>query len=418
MMLRSSDIMEKKRKIAIVSLGYGWLPCESGPSRFYYICKVFQENGYDVELITTGFQHFEKKKRDQAKILSNNYPFKISFIDVPPYGKNIDVRRIFSNIKAAENTYEYLKSVQKKYDVVYCSIPSNRVAKMVGRYCHENKIPFIVDIEDLWPEAMEMVIKNKLARKLLYPLKNDAEAVYAYADAVIGTSDEYTNRAFKSQKRKIKALTVYVGCDLDQFDAGIEAHRDEIEKAYGERWIIYTGSIGTSYNIDNLVRAAKLLEDEGRKNIKFKILGTGPEKAAAEQLAQDLAVSNVEFLGYVAYPRMAAYLSKSDISVNSFVKGAPQSIVNKVGDYLAAGKPIINTLESQEFCKLVEDYNVGKNVEPGNPAAFRDAVMDILASDDYLTVCNNARQLAVSRFDRKTSYLELVKTADELVGDF
>ena len=27
----------------------------------------------------------------------------------------------------------------------------------------------------------------------------------------------------------------------------------------------------------------------------------------------------------------------------SFVKGAPQSIVNKIGDYLAAGKPIIST---------------------------------------------------------------------------
>ena len=46
---------------------------------------------------------------------------------------------------------------------------------------------------------------------------------------------------------------------------------------------------------------------------------------------------------------MAAYLAKSDILVNSFVKKAPQSIVTKIGDYLAAGKPMINTCMSPEF---------------------------------------------------------------------
>lgn len=405
------------KKIAIVSNGYGWLPCEKGPSRFYFICKIFQENGYDVELITTSFQHFEKKERDKKLILSQNYPFKITFIDVPPYAKNIDVKRIFSNLKAAKGIKQYLNSVNDKYDIVYCSIPSNRVARVVGEYCHDHNIPLIVDVEDLWPEAMEMVVKNKLARKLLFPLKNDAEKVYSYADAVIGTSDEYTNRAFKYQNLDIEHRTVYVGCDLQQFDDGIKEHENEIDKPYGEKWVTYAGSIGTSYNIDNMVRACKLLEDEGRDNIKFKILGTGPDQTAVEQLAKDLGCKNIEFVGYVAYPMMAAYLSKSDISVNSFVKGAPQSIVNKVGDYFAAGKPVINTLESPEFCDLMEKYNLGLNVEPGNPEAFKNAVISILGSDDYLVMCNNARALAETRFDRKTSYLEMVKIADKLIGE-
>ena len=42
--------------------------------------------------------------------------------------------------------------------------------------------------------------------------------------------------------------------------------------------------------------------------------------------------------------------------INSFAKGAPQSIVNKIGDYLAAEKPMVNTLENEEMCKLVSDY--------------------------------------------------------------
>ena len=409
-------LMEKKKKIGIVSLGYGWLPCESGPSRFYYICKVFTDNGYDVELVTTGFQHFDKKPRDKEKIYAQNYPFRITFIDAPAYDKNIDFKRLYSNYVYSKRVYRYLNSLKEKYDVVYCSIPSNITAMRVGQYCHENNIPFIVDIEDLWPEAMEMVVKNSIARKGMFPIINFAEKAYDYADAVIGTSDEYTDRAFKYKKHDIMHSTVYVGCDMDQFDGGIRQFSAEIEKPVNEKWVTYAGSIGTSYNIDNLVRAAKLLQDEGRDDIVFKILGGGPEKENCEKLAQELGCRNVDFVGYAPYTKMAAYLSKSDITVNSFVKGAPQSIVNKVGDYLAGGKPMINNLESPEFCGLVEKYGFGVNIAPGDAEAMKNAVLEILSSPKYDEMCRNARNLAETRFDRKTSYLEMVRIADQLTG--
>ena len=63
---------------------------------------------------------------------------------------------------------------------------------------------------------------------------------------------------------------------------------------------------------------------------------------------------------------MAAWLAASDITVNSLVHGAAQSIVTKIGDYLAAGIPMINTGESPEFCSKVEADGFGVNVAPGN----------------------------------------------------
>ena len=403
------------KKIGIVSIGYGWLPCEHGPSRFYYIAKIFSEQGYDVELITTTYQHFDKAPRDKEKILSMGYPFKITFIEAPAYKKNIDPSRIYSNLVFAKNVTKYLNE-SAGYDVIYCSIPSNRVARRVAEYCARTNTPLITDVEDLWPEAMEMVIRNGAARKLLFPLKNDAEKVYALSDAVIGTSEEYTARAYKNQKRDIPYKTVYVGCDMAVFDNGIRDYAGEIEKPDGEIWIMYAGSIGTSYDIDNLVEAAKIFRDEGDARIRFMILGTGPEKERLEKLAEEYGLSNVRFLGYTAYPKMAAYLSKGDLTVNSFVKGAPQSIVNKVGDYLAAGKPMINTLESPEFMGLVEKYGFGKNVEPGKPAAFVKAVKELLEDPArYAKMCENARHLAETAFDRKHAYLTMVKTADDLI---
>ena len=60
-----------------------------------------------------------------------------------------------------------------------------------------------------------------------------------------------------------------------------------------------------------------------------------------EALAEELT-GNVTFLGYAPYGRMAAYLKQSDVTVNSLVRKASQSIVSKIGDYLAAGHPIIS----------------------------------------------------------------------------
>ena len=77
------------KKIGIISFGYGWLPCEPGPSRFYYISKYFKENGWDVTLVGGTFQHFLKEYRDMEKIRDEKYPFKIAFIEVTQYKKNI-----------------------------------------------------------------------------------------------------------------------------------------------------------------------------------------------------------------------------------------------------------------------------------------------------------------------------------------
>ena len=406
------------KKIGIVSLGYAWMPCEPGPSRFYYIAKLFAEHGYEVEVITSDFQHFQKKRRDIDTIYRQNYPFKLSFIKVPPYKKNIDPRRVYSNRVAVSRVVSHLKN--HTYDAVYCSIPANDIAAKVGQYCKKRGIPFIIDIEDLWPEAMQMVVKLPVIKQLIFAyFRRDAETAYKCADAVIGTSDDYTNRAFLHQQRDICKATVYVGCDMDIFEQGAKDYVQEIDKPKDEFWVTYAGSLGTSYDIRTMILSAAEIQKErnsqGRK-ICFKILGTGPMKAELEELCKSSGCKNVEFLGYVAYPKMAAYLVQSDVLINSFVKGAPQSIVNKVGDYLAAGKPMINTLENPEFVQLVDRQNFGCNIEPENVAALTNAIcryeQDIRLTSEQ-GQC--ARKTAQEMFDRKVSYRRILEITEQVM---
>ena len=269
------------KKIAIISLGYLWFPCESGTSRFFEIANTFVNTGYEVECITTSFQHFKKEPRDKELILSQNYPFKITFIDAPSYKKNVDVRRVLSNRIAAKNMKKYLSLHVKEYDAVYVSIPANNIAALVTNICKKNGVPVVVDIEDLWPEAMAMIIKNKWIRNvLLCSFARDAEKAYRNADGIIGTSEDYTDRAFKKRERNIPNETVYVGCNLQEFDEGVKKYNHEIEKKDGEFWVTYAGSISTSYDIKTLIDAVYSLKE---KNVHAQILGTGSLKEELEK---------------------------------------------------------------------------------------------------------------------------------------
>ena len=125
---------------------------------------------------------------------------------------------------------------------------------------------------------------------------------------------------------------------------------------------------------------------------------------------------NVEFVGYIPYRKMAAYLVKSDVLINSFVKKAPQSIVTKIGDYLAAGKPMINTLTSLEFRKKVEMDGFGINVEAENVNSLVDVINRLHTEKEQNCLRGErAREVAENQFDRKYSYQNIRKLIEQLL---
>ena len=391
-------------KVAVITMGVK-LDGEKGYTRFRYLCEFLVKKGYEVDLITTTFQHWEKKQRDLESVDQKSYPFGIKFIYEPGYRKNIDLRRVRSHRIAAENLRKLLEK-EGDYDLIYAEIPPNDVALAAAEYAHRNKIPFVADVNDLWPEAMRMVFDIPIVSDLLfYPLKRDAEKVYSLTSGVIGTSDEYRDRPFLNQKRDVLKETVYVGNEISVFDREAEQHADEVQKEEGTFWVTYAGTIGTSYDIRTMVLAAEELMKQGKTKIRFQILGDGPTREMLENLAKERKIQNVKFTGYVPYEQMAAYLVKSDVLINSFVRKAPQSIVTKIGDYLAAGKPMINTCMSPEFRKKVEQDGFGINIEPEDVRELVNAVEWMYENEaERNDMGNRARKIAEEQFDRPASY--------------
>ncbi|GAA0796596.1 glycosyltransferase [Faecalicatena orotica] len=403
------------KKIAVITMGVR-LNGEKGYTRFRYLCDFLTDAGYQVDLITTTFQHWEKAQRDIEKIKNEDYKFGIKFIYEPGYKKNVDLKRIQSHKTAAKNLTELLEK-EGGYDLLYAEIPPNDVALAAAEYAKRKGIPFVADVNDLWPEAMRMVLDIPVISPILfYPLQRDAEKVYSLVSGVIGTSDEYRDRPFQNQSRSVPKATVYVGNEIAVFDKGAQDNDEVVVKLDGEFWVTYAGTIGTSYDIRTMVLAGEELAKRGHKDIHIKILGGGPMKEELEMLANDRQIYNVEFVGYAPYDKMAAYLKKSDILVNSFVRKAPQSIVTKIGDYLAAGKAMINTCMSPEFRNKVEKDGFGINIEPEDVNILADAIEQLYENEDQrLEMGKKARQIAEEQFDRPKAYRKIEELIRGLV---
>ncbi len=410
------------KKIAVVTTSVA-LPGEKGLTRMHYLAEMLARRGFYVELITSDFQHWLKSHRNK-EILETSGKFALKdeesggllsyvFLHERGYKKNIDIKRMVSHYRFAGRVKEYL--LNNDFDLIYSDIPDNRMARYCAESAKEKGIPYIVDIEDLWPEAMKMVINIPHISDILFSYwSKDAKKTYSLANGVIGSSDRYRDEPLVYGIEIENKKTVYVGIDLEEFDKGVKEN-PKINKPKGEFWVTYAGMLGSSYDIETLIKAADILVKQGHNDIVIKILGDGPKKKEWEELANSLE-GRIDFEGYQAYKDMAAYLSESDITINSLVESAAQGIVSKIGDYLAAGIPMINTGMDEEFKAKVTNDGFGVNVYPENPEVLAEAILEIKNNPVKAKEMGEvARKIAVEQFDRPKAFEEIIKMIGDLL---
>lgn len=424
-------------RIAVVTMGVKLGDETRGYTRFRFLSELLVNSGFDVDLITSTFQHWEKAHRDCSKACYQGLPYRIVFIDEPGYTKNLDLARIRSHAVAAKHLRAHFQEHEGRYQLIYSEIPPNDVARVCAEEADRQRIPYVADINDLWPEAMRMVVNVPVLSDLaFYPFTRDAKRVYELLSGAVGTSDEYAARPAADRTRPYPHATVYVGNDLATFDEGVRTRAAAVPaKPTGEVWATYAGTLGASYDLATLVRAAARLERERQADatarearaasscgqqpavppVRVKVLGDGPDREKLEALAAELDAP-VDFLGYQDYASMAAWLAASDITVNSLVRAAAQSIVTKIGDYLASGHPMINTGSSPEFRAKVTGDGFGVNVEAEDVDALAGALRDLARNPSLRKIMGaKGRAIAEREFDQPRSYQAIVNLIRNLL---
>ena len=311
--------------------------------RFAYIGEMLCERGHQVTLLTSDFNH---DKKEHVTDIENSLTYKTSIVLLhePGYLNNISLKRLWSHYRWGRNVEKYLNNHERP-DVIYCAIPSLTASVRAADFCKKNGIRFVIDVQDLWPEAFQMAVKNKLLQQAFKPISLYINHAYSSADVIVAVSETYAKRASKVNHKGAKAISVFLGNDGALFD---EARNSEVvDKPIGFLQLCYIGTLGYSYDLKCVIDAIDIYNRHKElPPIQFLVMGHGPLKEEFENYAKEKAVDAV-FTGTLPYHEMVAKMCSCDILINSIVKGAAQSITNKVGDYALAGLPVISTQENQ-----------------------------------------------------------------------
>lgn len=372
----------------------GWLPND----RFDSLASVLARRGAEVELVTSSFQHAFKTQRDTS--VDRNPLYSTTYVHEPPYRSNVSAGRLRSHRALGRNLAEYLRR-RKVPDIIYCSMPSLEVAHAAAEFAEKNEVRFILDVQDLWPEAFEMVLRPRwMVRQALIPIRRRAEAIYRAADAVVTVSETYSERVSSARRDGSTVSTVYLGSDLTRFDTYpvLRPPRTGIAE------LAYIGTLGHSYDLPSVFGALRELRKEGIR-MRLHVMGTGPFEECWREEAGDLD-EDVVFYGKLEYPEMVSRLRGCDIAINPIVANSAASIINKVCDYAAAGLPVVNSQQCAEYQDLLTEYGAGINCE-STPAAFAEALKNMANDRRLAERGRGSRRMAEDHFDRSKTYERL-----------
>lgn len=402
------------KKIIIVA---NWSDVETnkGFDRLSYLAKTFASNGYKTTLVTSDFDHHSKKFKKINENIKRNYSIKL--VSEIGYSNNIGFKRILSHLIFALNIKKLLSDINynEKPDAIYVTMPFSVTTLVCKAYCKKLSIPLIVDVEDLWPEALVGItnLPSWITKAAVFPWQFLSNRAYKAADAIVSHNDTYLNRALKNAKNGVSREMVYLGADINFTQECIDNYANEIEKEPEEFWVAYVGSLAENYDLDTMIYAVKLLKEKGYKNIKLMFLGTGTYEERLEELCKKNEVS-YHITGRIEYPRLIAYLSKSDVAVNA-IKNQVIVISYKTNDYFSVGLPIINSSRG-ELQDILDKYNAGYYYEVGNSNMLAKFIEKLyLDKELHNKMKRNSKEFAVKYLDKQTNYLRIVNLVNNLI---
>lgn len=386
-------------KITIVA-PYCSLPSEPHFNRFWYLAELLAQK-HDVLLITSNFKHYDKSfRRPEDAEAASQGRLKVLLLKESGYQKNVSLDRVKSHHVFVKD-FEAWLSAQKPgdTDVMFSAYPLIATNILLGKHKARLGYKLIVDVQDVWPESFSSVIPllKKIPHNLL-PFSGRANQAYRYADGLVAVSQTYLDRA-KEANPSAPGEVVYIGADFPKLNTAVAKDFGDDKTRF-----FYLGTLSFSYDVETVCQGVQRLLDAG-ENVELHIMGGGPDLEKLKQYEN----AAIKFYGYIPYSEMMAVAKGCDISVNPIHSYAMQSITNKLSDYMALQKPILNSQVNDEVAEVLT-LLPHANYQSGNVADFVRAAREILARKNDPVQSEEI----VRRFKRDVAYQKIVDLIERL----
>ncbi len=353
--------------------------------------------GHTVEVLT-GFPNYPGGKiypGYRVRLLQRENLDGISIIRVPlfPSHDGSSIKRVLNYVSFSVFAAILGPFLVQKADVAYVYHPPATVALPAMVLKLLRRIPFVYDIQDLWPDTLSATGMVR-SRKVLQCVNLWCQLTYRVADQIVVLSNGFKKLLNSRGVPDEKVSVIHNWCD--------ESHIGSIERCEAAKWepalagrfnIVFAGTMGKAQALDAVLEAAKLLA-ERLPQVQFVFMGGGVDVERLKEKATVMQLSNVLFLPRRPMSQVGSVLSMADLLL-VHLRDNPLfeiTLPSKIQAYLAVGRPLLLAVRG-DAAELLNKSRGGVVCAPEDAASIAAAVEKVymMSPEDRSTMGENGR---------------------------
>jgi len=403
-------IIEATEPLPFIDKNYRDLRCS-------ILAKQLIACGHEVTWWNSTFDHMKKRYRfDGPRSMEVQPGLRLNFMHGPGYKKNISFKRLVHH-RALARAFEQECRTQPKPDVLFACLPIPELAEKAAIYGRVQGVPVVIDVRDQWPDVYLMAFPGKLRRLARLALLREfwrIQRTLQTATGITAVSETYLRWALNHARRSLRKTdgVFPLGYPTPAADAQIEVQtqvkrlRDKYMIRPNAMVVTFIGMFGAFYDLETVIEAARILQQEGTLNIQIVLAGDGDDGPKLREMSHGL--QNVVFTGWLDQTSILALMQLSSVGLAAYGKNSLQSLPNKPFEYMAAGLPILCSLRG-ELENLIRGEQIGIQYRAGDVASLVEKIRWLAANPDArMEMGTRARRLFEERFSTDVIYPQLV----------
>lgn len=287
-------------------------------------------------------------------------------------------------------------------DVTMGTSPTFFAAMAAARLGRSRRVPFIMEVRDLWPAIfVELgVLRNP---RLIRLLEKWELALYRQATKVVTVTDAFRKNLIQRGVPAEKVHTIPNGADVDFWQPTPSPKTLRERLGLQGRFIaLYIGAHGISHALGRILESARRLRDQA--DVCFLFVGEGAEKDQLVRQAEQERLTNVRFLDPVPKHEVREYYALADVCLVP-LRNIPlfeTFIPSKMFEMMAMARPIVASVRG-EAADILRRSGSAVIVPPEDSTAIADAVMRLYRDpNEARTLAQAGRQFVVANYSRRS----------------
>lgn len=369
-----------EKSICIISSADITMPL-GGAIRILTMAKGLQENDFNVKIIA-------------PKPSRNDFPIDIKNIEVDyipiNWGSsfiNQILRFVFLVLKAKKmNSKDIIFQIETS--------PLGGIASYVG---FNNFVLVVHDLAFAKFKHSNSSWFQKIYCKIVYHLEHRAVSKACKIVTVSNNIKQFIIKEWNVPEEQVEVI----------YNGYFESKISELTGIDEEKGMItFVGLLADFINIDKIIGCIIALKNE---NVKFYIVGDGPQGIKIRNAIKENELENVIITGFVSIDEVYKYVAKSEVVLFPFNKSfhTEMSCPIKLIEYIGLGKAMVVD-DVTEIATILKNNNAALIANPENEHQFIEHIKTLIINEDLRKEISNNTKKISKKFSWENGVEELV----------